>query len=93
MSLSKIKFTVLVVVIIIIGAVFLLKLLGIICPIDLIASSVDKPVIIVRDSDLLCTGISQIISDDNHIYVLYGRHSVVQVYTLDGNYLYSVSLH
>lgn len=93
MPLLKLRILALILICICIIALFLTNILSFICPAELIAKSIDDPTLIVRDNDLLCTGISQIVSDDENIYVLFGRYSVVQVYTLDGIYQFSISIY
>lgn len=92
MSLVRIRVVVLIIVCFLASATFLINILGGICPAELVCGSVEEPIVIIRDHDLLCTGISQIVSDENNIYVLYGNYSVVQVYTRDGRYRYSISV-
>lgn len=92
MSFSKFRFFTLLVLLLLIGALFVVNICGMICPPSLMAGTEGIPVITVRDSDFLCTGISQIVSDDSNLYVLYGQYGVVQVYSLDGAYRYTISI-
>lgn len=93
MSFAKVKLIVFLFIFLLAGCVFLLDIVGLLCPTELIAPSTDSPKVLVRDNDFLCTGISQIVSDENNIYILYGTYSVVQVYGHDGEYQYSVSVY
>jgi len=70
-----------------------LYLLGCVRPFELISPSVGIPVVLRRHTDLICAGITQVVTDGDCIYVLYGRHSVVQVYSTGGQYLYSISVY
>ena len=92
MSFTKFRFFTLLVLLLLIGALFVVNICGMICPPSLMAGTEGVPVITVRDSDFLCTGISQIVSDDSNLYVLYGQYGVVQVYSLDGAYRYTISV-
>ena len=92
MSFTKFRLFALLVLLLLIGALFVVNICGMICPPTLMAGTEGIPVIAVRDSDFLCTGISQIVSDDSNLYVLYGRYGVVQVYSLDGVYRYTISV-
>lgn len=92
MSFTKFRFFTLLVLLLLIGALFVVNICGMICPPSLMAGTEGIPVITVRDSDFLCTGISQIVSDDSNLYVLYGQYGVVQVYSLDGAYRYTISI-
>lgn len=92
MSFTKFRLFALLVLLLLIGALFVVNLCGMICPPSLMAGTEGVPVITVRDSDFLCTGISQIVSDDSNLYVLYGQYGVVQVYSLDGAYRYTISV-
>ena len=93
MSSTRLRMIAILTISLFVGVLFVLYILGLICPAELVAKSQEFPVLIVRDSDFLCTGISQIVSDDEHIYVLYGKYSVIQVYTHDGTYCYSISVY
>ena len=93
MSLVRLRGIVFLSVLLLVGVLFVLNIVSLICPAELVAKSTEAPVLIVRDNDFLCTGISQIVSDDENIYVLYGKYSVVQVYTHDGEYCYSISVY
>ena len=93
MWINKVKIAVVLALIALIALIFLLGIIGSICPPELIADEEGKPLFLVRDSDLLLTSITQIVSDDNHIYILYGTYSVVQVYEKNGSYQYSLSVY
>ena len=92
MSFAKFRLFTLLVLLLLIGVLVVVNICGMICPPSLMAGTEGIPVIAVRDSDFLCTGISQIVSDDSNLYVLYGRYGVVQVYSLDGVYRYTISV-
>jgi hypothetical protein len=72
---------------------FVLNVFSMICPPSLVAYGEGTPVVTVRENDFLCTGISQAVSDDENLYVLFGQYGVVQVYTLDGAYRYTISVY
>lgn len=78
---------------IVLGGLFSLDAFSQIPPRELVAVSVENPVIIVRDDEFLFAGITQIAADEENIYVLFGSYSVVQVYSPDGNYKYSVAVY
>ena len=90
---AKTKLALFFLVCILMGAGFLLNTIRLICPLGLIAGSESSPVVTRRESDFLPTYISQIVSDKNHVYVLFGNYSVVQVYSPDGSYQYSISVY
>ena len=92
MSFTKFRLFALLVLLLLIGALFVVNICGMICPPSLMAGTEGVPVITVRDSDFLCTGIWQIVSDDSNLYVLFGRYGVVQVYSMDGAYRYTISV-
>lgn len=89
---TRAKVAVVLILLALIGLIFLLNIIGNICPPELIAPTEGTPLILVRNSDLLLTSISQIVTDNNNIYILYGTYSVVQVYGKDGSYQYSLSV-
>lgn len=93
MLLEKIRLYSIIVMFALIILFFSLNLCGLICPSELVAHSIGEPLILKRNSDFLCTGISQIVADENHIYILYGQYSVVQVYSLEGKYEYTISVY
>ena len=92
MSFTKFRLFTLLVLLLLIGVLVVMNICGMICPPSLMAGTEGVPVITVRDSDFLCTGISQIVYDDSDLYVLYGQYGVVQVYSLDGAYRYTISV-
>ena len=61
------------------------------CPKDLHANSIGIPLCIKRETDLLYTGIQQIVADNNFLYVLFNC-GVVQVYSFNGEYLQTISV-
>ena len=93
MTILRFKMILFLVIIGLLCATFAFSVLGLICPAELIAGSEGSPLCVVRDNDFLCTGISQIVTDENYIYVLFGTYSVVQAYTHEGEYCYSVSVY
>lgn len=90
---NKFKTVMLFIILLLIGILFVLQLIGNICPLTLISNSPGEPIIVTRNSDLLFTGVTQIVSDDNNIYILFGTYSVVQVYTQEGEYKYTISVY
>ena len=93
MSMAKFRFWALAVLCFLIVGLFVLNVFSMICPPSLVAYGEGTPVITVRENDFLCTGISQVVSDDENLYVLFGQYGVVQVYTLDGTYRYNISVY
>lgn len=93
MFFLKLKVTIIIILVVLIVCTSLLNVIGLICPFGLSADSEEAPIVTVRKNDLLCTKISQIVSDDENIYVLFGQYGVVQAYTLDGRYRYSIAVY
>ena len=93
MSFAKFRFLALAVRWFLIVGLFVLNVFSMICPPSLVAYGEGTPVVTVRENDFLCTGISQAVSDDDNLYVLFGEYGVVQVYTLDGTYRYTISVY
>ena len=93
MSFAKFRFLALAVLCFLIVGLFVLNVFSMICPPSLVAYGEGTPVVTVRENDFLCTGISQVLSDDENLYVLFGEYGVVQVYTLDGAYRYTISVY
>ena len=93
MSFAKFRFLALAVLYFLIVGLFVLNVSSMICPPSLVAYGEGTPVVTVRENDFLCTGIFQVLSDDENLYVLFGEYGVVQVYTLDGAYRYTISVY
>ena len=93
MSFAKFRFLALAVRWFLIVGLFVLNVFSMICPPSLVSYGEGTPVVTVRENDFLCTGISQVLSDDENLYVLFGEYGVVQVYTLDGAYRYTISVY
>ena len=93
MTFARFRLVILFVILTLICGLFVMNLAGMICPSELIAAEEGSPVILVRENDFLCTGISQVVSDDENLYVLFGKYGVVQVYTLDGTYRHTISVY
>ena len=93
MSFVKFRFLALAVLCFLIVGLFALNVFSMICPPSLVAYGEGTPVVTVRENDFLCTGISQVLSDDENLYVLFDQYGVVQVYTLDGAYRYTISVY
>lgn len=93
MNRMKLKIGLVLLCILLIGCSFLLDAVAMIRPAELAAPTEGVPTVVKRKNDLLCTGISQIVADEDRIYVLFGTYSVVQAYTAEGEYLYSVSVY
>ena len=93
MSFAKFRLLALAVLWFLIVGLFVMNIFSMICPPELIAAEEGSPVIMVRENDFLCTDISQVVSDDENLYVLFGQYGVVQVYTLDGTYQYTISVY
>ena len=93
MSFAKFRLLTLAVLWLLIAGLFAMNIFGMICPPSLVAYGEGNPVVTVRENDFLCTGISQVVSDDKNLYVLFGKYGVVQVYTLDGGYRYTISVY
>ena len=91
--MKKWKSCLITVMLVLIGLLSFFELTGAICPPELQATGEGVPTVITRKDDLLITGVAQIVSDTDRIYVLYGTYSVVQAYTTAGEYLYSVSVY
>ena len=90
---NKLKIVILLIVLLLIGILFVLDIMGNICPLALISNTLGEPIIVTRERDLLFTGISQVMSDENNIYILFGTYSVVQVYSHEGEYKYTISVY
>jgi len=93
MNRMKWKIRLIFLCLILIGCSFILDAVALIRPAGLAARAEGSPIVVKRKNDLLCTGISQIVADEDRIYILFGHYRVVQAYTTEGQYLYSVSVY
>lgn len=93
MKQAKIKLTLILLCTLLIGCSSLLDIIGMLRPAELAAPAEGTPTIVTRKNELLTTGISQVVADEDQIYVLFGTYGVVQAYTPEGDYLYSVSVY
>ena len=93
MSFARFRLLILAVLWILIVGLFAMNVFGMICPAGLVAYEEGTPVVTVRENDFLCTCISQVVSDDENLYVLFGEYGVMQAYTLDGAYRYTISVY
>lgn len=92
LSPLRIRFCCLLIALFLIGCTLILMVLGMIPPAKLVAPSVEQPVV-AEHSNILIAGISQVVSDDENLYVLFGKYSIVGVYTHSGEYLYSIGVY
>ena len=88
---KRVKLYLLLMLIVLLPIVSFASSIGRECPRDLRANSIGVPLCIKRETDLLHTGIQQIVSDNNYIYVLF-NYGVVQVYDFNGEYLQSIAV-
>lgn len=93
MTIAKAKILSLLVILVLVGCSFVVSILGSIRPYELNVTTVAEPTVIIRSNDFLCTGVTQIVSDEKCVYVLFGNYSVIQAYTRTGDYLYSISVY
>ena len=91
MLIKKLKLYLLLMLIVLLPIVSFASTIGRECPKDLHANNIGIPLCIQRENDLLYTGIQQIVSDKNFIYVLF-NYGVVQVYDFNGEYLQSIAV-
>ena len=92
MSARKIQIIFILIVCLLIASLLIMDIIGMVCPAELYASVEGTPIVIKRENDFLCSEITQITSDDNNLYILFNSYNVVQVYTLDGIYQYSIGV-
>jgi hypothetical protein len=93
MLLDKIRLLMLVICFVLMCTTVVLNVLGLILPLELVGASEEKPIVVVRKTDIICAGVQQMISDDESIYLLFGQYGVVQAYSYDGRYKYSISVY
>lgn len=62
-------------------------------PRELLPSRPDKPCVIRQESYCMPKIVTQVLHDDNNIYLMYGNIGVVQVFDLNGSYEYSIGIY
>lgn len=92
MKSAKIRITITLVCTLLLELTFVADLLGGIIPVDLVAGAAGVPVISCDHGNYRCTDITQIIADETYLYVMSGHKSILQVYTLEGTYAYTISV-
>jgi len=93
MKSAKIRLALVFICMLLLGITFLLDIVGVIVPAGLIAGAVGFPVVSNDYPEYHCTDITQIITDENYLYVASGHKSIVQVFTLDGTYVRTISVY
>lgn len=93
MKSAKIRLALVFICMLLLGITFLLDIVGGIVPAGLIAGAVGFPVVSNDYPEYHCTDITQIITDENYLYVASGHKSIVQVFTLDGTYVRTISVY
>ena len=90
---ARIRIALLLVILALVGIITIVDLVSGINPWGLKADMEGSPVVEARSSDFLSADITQVVTDEENLYVVNGRRSVVQVYTLEGEYRYSISVY
>lgn len=91
MFAKRVKLYFLLMLIVLLPIVSFASSIGRECPKDLRVNSIGIPLCIKRETDLLYTGIQQIVASENLLYVLHNC-GVVQVYSFNGEYLQSIAV-
>jgi len=92
MKSAKSRLIIILVCTLLLGLTSVADLLGAIIPVDLVAGAAGIPVISYDHGNYLFTDITQIIADETYLYVMSGHKSILQVYTLEGTYAYTISV-
>ena len=93
MNRSKAKLVVLLALSLLVGCTFILKLIGNLGQRKLNAREVGSPIVSTQDCGFISSSITQILTDEANIYLVYGYRSIVQVYSLDGTYQYTLAVY
>lgn len=90
---AKIRILLLLAILALVGLITIVDLVSGAAPWGLRADREGVPVVEVRSGDSLSADITQVVADGENLYVANGRRSVVHVYTLQGEYRYSISVY
>lgn len=92
MKAVKIRMILLLTILILLGILSAVDLIFGIAPWEKRPSEEGSPIIEVRSGALLSANITQAVADGENLYLVNGRRSTVQIYTLQGTYRYSISV-
>lgn len=93
MSKVSVRLVVLFLLSILILGVFILKFAGGLSQKVVTAKTVGMPLVLNQENDLINSSITQVLETKDAIFLVYGYKSIVQAYTLEGTYLYTVSVY
>lgn len=93
MKSAKIRLTIILVCTLLLELTFAADMLGNIVPPDLMSRAVGFPVVSRDHDNYRCTDITQMIADEAYLYVMSGHKSILQVYTLEGTYVCTISVY
>lgn len=93
MSKVRVRLAVLFFLSIIVLGVFILKIAGGLRQKVVTANTVGTPLVLDQENHLINSSITQVLETKDAIFLVYGYKSIVQVYSLEGTYLYTLSVY
>lgn len=93
MSKVRVRLAVLFFLSIIVLGVFILKIAGGLSQKVVTANTVGTPLVLDQENHLINSSITQVLETKDAIFLVYGYKSIVQVYSLEGTYLYTLSVY
>lgn len=93
MSKVRVRLVVLFFLSIIVLGVFIIKIAGELSQKVVTANTVGTPLVLDQESLLINSSITQVLETKDAIFLVYGYKSIVQVYSLEGTYLYTLSVY
>lgn len=93
MSKVRVRFVVLFILSILVLGVFILKIVGGLSQKVVTSSTVGTPLVLDQENDLINSSITQVLETKDAIFLVYGYKSIVQAYSLEGTYLYTLSVY
>jgi len=93
MSQTKRKFIILLLFSCCVLIIFVLKIAGGLSAVGMRAGEVGIPHVWTKENEKIHSSITQVLETEDALYLVYGYQSIIQAYSLDGAYLYSVCVY
>lgn len=90
MSKVRVRLVVLFFLSILVLGVFILKIVGGLSQKLVTANTVGTPLVLDQENNLINSSITQVLETKGAIFLVYGYKSIVQAYSLEGTYLYTL---
>ena len=93
MTKVNLKLIVLLILMFLVLSIFIIKIVGGLSWKERTASTVGTPLVLKQENDIVNSSITQVLESKDIIFLVYGYKSIVQAYSLEGTYLYTLSVY